>query len=265
MIFKRRELGTAGNGTFRLVREINGYRYAGIEVATKRKVHLALGDFDVPVEELRKEFEFDVEGVAECRGVVPNDEPNPYFPGIRFVCAELMPPGKSLFDKPLPEVRRLSAIRALVHTVQRSSQQGITLLGLIPELVFVDRDVVVMPRSRTFADHRSKKYNTVDGGFVFKTAAFGDPKHLTLRVPQGDVYQLGLLIVWIYERKHAYQLAANREHDGFLLGAMRESRRDPFSGPKAIDELLEQILQPEPEDRIGIDEVVRLCMKLRDV
>lgn len=263
MIFKRKKQLTAGGGAFLLDHEIYRSRWAGVEVATNKKVHLALGDFDVPIEELRASYEYEVEGVAECRGVVPDDDPNPYFPGIRFVCAESMPEGDTLFDKAVPEARRISVIQALAHTVQRSSKQGVALLGLVPELVYVRKNVVVMPRSRTFAGHKSAKYKTTGDGRSFKLESiFADPKHLELPIPEGDVYQLGLLIVWIYERKHAYQLAADREHQGWTLDAMRESQRDPFTGPRAIDELLEQILQPEPEDRIGIDEVVRLCMKM---
>ncbi|MEO8843198.1 MAG: hypothetical protein ABI591_01425 [Kofleriaceae bacterium] len=234
-------------------------------MATKAKVQLALGDFDIQIDEIRKSYDYSVEGVAECRGVGSNDIPNPYFPGIRFVCAELLPRGANLFDTVVPEHRCISVIRQLARTVQRSSHRGIALLGLVPELVYVGATTVVMPRSWTFADHTSTKYKRTGGGGSFRIdSVFMDPKHLTLPVPEGDVYQLGLLIVWMYERKHAYQLAADREHQGRTLDAMRESQRDPFTGPKAIDELLEQILQPEPEDRIDIDEVVRLCMKMSD-
>ena len=259
MIFRRRTSHTAGGGAFRFDHEILRSRWVGTDVSTGEKVHLACGDFDVPVNELRTQYEYEIDGVARCHGVVPDDDPNPYFPGIRFVCAESLPDGHSLYDKPVPEARRISVIQALARTVQRSSHRGIALLGLVPELVYVGNEVVVMPRSRTFADHKSTTYKTTGDGRSFKVeSVFADPKHLELPVPEGDVYQLGLLIVWIYERKHAYQQAADRDHQGWTLDAMRESRRDPFAGPKPLDELLEQILQPEPKDRIAIDEVVRL-------
>ena len=255
---RRREL-TVGDGKFRLDREICGGRWAGIELQTNTNVHVSLGDFDVSLDKLREDYAYEVDGVSECRSVVPVDNQNPLFPGLRFACIELMPIGETLFDRPVPEGRRVEVIDALARTVQRASQQGVALLGLVPELVYVGKTISVMPRSWTFAGHRSTKYNSVGGELSFRiSSTFMDPKHLATPDPAADVYLLGLLIVWIYQHEHAYQSVADREHRGDTLEAMRWSHRDPFAGPKPLDELLEQILQPEPKDRIAIDEVVRL-------
>lgn len=252
-----------GRKEFRVLERISGARFRGIEIATERAVHLAhLSACEHTPAELESIFGYSFPGAS------------PYLTAAGFyqasaqiaedvVLVEVLPGGEPLSKVELDDATRAHVAVELARTVQHAARHGVGMLGLLPDLVYVQTapslHVTIMPRSWPFLGMRSKKHKYVGSGgsqsFTID-AAFIDPTLLMTRVPAADVYVLGLLLSWMYERKHPYATATRREQGDWLCG-MQEGPRDPFTGPPALGELLGRMLLPDPAQRAPIDEIVR--------
>ena len=245
-------------GRFEIERRISGPRFFGIDRQTRHRVHVTyLTSSRSSIEQLRARFDYDVPDVARCVAIAPLDG----WPRSAAIVEEL-PSASDLAEAVVPLDQRPALSARLARLVRGAHGRGIVLAGLHPQLLFFDGDQsrpIAMPRalgfSETFPDGPSI------GGFGEyvldpRLGPFADPATLvaSLATPESDVYMLGLVITWIFTRKHPFASGYERDHD--WLSAMSEGTRDPFHGPPALDRLLGRMLLPDPAQRAPIDEIV---------
>lgn len=135
-------------GVFAVARSLSASVYLGRELATAQRVVLAKrAATDLGFDELRARFGYQVEGVAPLRAIVAvKNRSAPH----GAICVEAIPAVPSLADRPVPVARRGEVALALAKIVARAHARGIPLVGLRPDLVFVDETVTVAPRWARF-------------------------------------------------------------------------------------------------------------------
>jgi hypothetical protein len=248
-----------GRKEFRVVKQLAGRRYFGVEVATKRTVHISVLDSPKYThEQFREMFSYEIEGVARFRTVAGFYK----HASSAAVLVEDLPAGTPLLALGgLDDAQRLEIAIALAATIQRATRLNVGLHGIQPELTYVELapplSVTLMPRSWAFLGMRApgKYLDSGESSFVDPTPFYLDPTTLTEPTPTANVYLFGLVIAWLYTGKHAFSIATKRHRDDWAY-AMREDSRDPFTGPPAIDRMLDRMLVLDPAQRMSIDEIV---------
>jgi hypothetical protein len=252
---------TASEGAFRIDSWIGGDRLLGTSVHDGRRVHVThLRESAASLRQLHTLLMYDVPEVAKCLFVGGLDGPN----SDHLVMIEELPSGRSLIhNHHLGELQCLDVSLQLARLVSSAAAHQVVLAGLVPELVFLDASLRVglVPRPRTFLATAPRNRKVLDGHwgtptFDYNIGPFLDASRLDVLLADTstDVYELGLLIAWIYERKHPYSNAG--EHPGDRLYAMQSDERDPFTGPPAIGQLLDGVLLADPTRRLPPHEVV---------
>ena len=229
------------NGAFQFDRVLFYQVSLGTELATKQSVVLSqLTATDLSIAELRDRFDYEIEGVTPLRAVVAaanHAEPH------GAVCVELLPRGSSLVEKSVPAARRGAVARELARIIAGAHERGIALVGLRPDLVFVDERVTIVPRWATFLTLRSKRLKYIEDNFTEPSPAdrFIDLTLVRDEDSRVDIYLLGLLITWLWTDRHALD---------------EDDRRLPWPGPPELDALLGSMISRDPAERPRIEDVI---------
>ena len=250
------------DGAYRYERDLQRHRFAARSVATNELVMLTELDYtDQSPDQLRARFDYTLEGVAPLRAVVELPHSGGFPNGA--VLVEAMAAGARLADKRVEDRDRGRVALELARTVQRAA--GRALHGLRPDLVFVGDAVTLVPRSVDFLTQRSTRVKTLDGDGAFgeddPIEFFIDPTLLLQADPRVDIYQLGLVISWVWTGEHAFAKSAKASFHGYLFDAMQEGARDPWPGPGELDPLLGAMLSLDPGNRPAIDDIVAVLAR----
>jgi hypothetical protein len=261
---------TLDRGAYRVENWIGGSRFTGIRIADDLKVHVThLSRSLNHIETLRDKLAYEVDGVAKFLYVggidgQPQGDKN-------VVLVEELPAGRTLLDTKLhlSDRQRLVVAIEVATCIANAKRLGLVLAGIIPDLVFVDVAALgnikacVAPRSPVFIatlDRGSFYEEWGTPSFARDNGVFADPAMLnpTKATFAVDVYCLGLIIAWLYDRKHPFSIAARHNQD--YIYSMEEDQRDPFTGPHAIGRLLDRVLLARPDRRMSIEDVLsELC------
>ena len=188
-------------------------------------------------------FEDKIEGVAPLReAVAAANHVEPH----GAVCAELLPPGHSVLGRSVPAARRGAVARELARIIARAHERGIALVGLRPDLVFVNERVTVVSRWAS-SSRCARKY--IEDCFTEPTPAdrFYDLTLGRSADPRVDIYLLGLLISWLWTDRHALD---------------KDDHRLPWPGPPALDALVGSMISRDVSQRPSIEDVVAILARM---
>jgi hypothetical protein len=222
--------------------------------------------------ELLRRFTLPFGQVAPLLYAGPSDAPrdaplrDPWALPPEAFLVELEPPGKPLDSLRLPVAATSAAHLGLqiAATLRETAAADATLVGLIPQLVYVDGSgssielTGIVPRypalritqvraRQSFSERRP----AFDGGYYMAPEYyFGEP--LT---PASDVYSLALLLALLTSGKHPFPEPPFEEARS-RYNAMHDGDPPTFDGPPEIDALIRGILVPDPSQRMPLAELI---------
>lgn len=198
-----------------------------------------------PLEDLSDDLGYQVEGVARLREIAPLGEQHD-------AMVEEEPAGRPSTEHPLPlDARTAVALAAeLAAVLERAHDQGLVLLGLRPELIYLEQRGAALhltgiaPRADLFVAGASAVY----GAKPLFDQLFAAPEFLTLQktvTPAADVFSLAAVVALWLTGEHPFV----GETQTAQLGAIVNGRGRPWRGPAALGMALSRGLERAPAAR----------------
>ena len=172
--------------------------------------------------------------------------------------------GQELFKVSLSEQRILQVLLNLCHALAAAHQHDIVHRDLKPDNIMITKDGQVKvldfgiarsiraPASDSEHSHRAIDENLTQHGSLVGTIRYMSPEqargeHLSTA---SDMYSLGIIAQELFSGQAAYEVMAT---DQLLLDVQQGKRLTPDDVPAPVNQLIEQLTQPNPDDRPSAD------------